>query len=109
MQESYKSSFFPNRKITKYEAFRTRLLFKKTNLLRLIRVIVPSFKPYFWESLTPRQKYFFSANLMALTLEQGTYDFLNAFLDNRDITFNESNVIIYDETINLNYLNSKAL
>ena len=108
-QEFYQSFCFPNRTITKYEPLTTRLLFKKTNILRLIRVIVPSFKPYFWESLTPRQKYFFSANLMALTLEQGTYDFLNAFLDNRDITFNESNVIIYDETINLNYLNSKAL
>lgn len=109
LQESYKSSFFPNRKITKYEAFRTRLLFKKTNLLRLIRVIVPIFKPSFWESLTSRQKYFFSANLISLTLKKGTYHFLNAFLkDNSSITFSETNIIIYGETINLNSLNSEA-
>ncbi len=104
-QKIYYSFFFRDRKITQNEALTAQLVFKKTNLLRLIRVILPIFQPSFWETLTPRQRYFFSANLMALMLEKGTYYYLNAFLDNNTITFTETSVIINEEMFNFNQLN----
>lgn len=108
-QSYYESFCNRNRKITQYEDSTTLLLFKKTNLLRLIRVIVPIFKPSFWETLTPRQRYFFSANLMALTLQKGTYRYLNTFLDsnNNTISFTENSVIINEENVSFNHLNIK--
>jgi hypothetical protein len=59
----------------------TKLFYNKTNLLRLIRLLVNLYNASFWDSLPPFRRFAFCKKLIHLTLSSGTYKYLNALME----------------------------
>lgn len=59
----------------------TTLFYNKTNLLRLIRLLVNIYNASFWNALPPFRKFAFCKKLIQLTLSSGTYKYLNALME----------------------------
>jgi hypothetical protein len=97
-----------NRPITEYSIYPTQIFFDKTNLIKLVRLIMGSYHTSFWESLTPRQKYFFLKEIIRLSRTYGSYDYINALLDDKqNFSFCEDSkeIKILNQTFRLDHIN----
>jgi hypothetical protein len=97
-----------DRPINENMFYPTRILFNKTNLSRIVRLLMGSYHTRFWESLKPRQKYFFLKEIIRLSRTYGSYDYINALLDDKqNFSFCEDSkeIKILNQTFRLDHLN----
>jgi hypothetical protein len=102
-QEANRIFFSKDRPINDAMLLPTQIYFNKTNLSRVIRLIVASYQPGFWEETLPREKFLFTNKLINLTWTEGSYRYINALFDDENFSFCQESkkVQILNQTFSL--------
>jgi hypothetical protein len=79
-QKNLETVFFPNRSL-QYPLFGLQgIFFNKSNLLKITRLLLNVYNPQFWNSLKPEYRFEFCQKIISLTLQFGTYNYINSLL-----------------------------
>jgi hypothetical protein len=93
--------FNPNEAINEHSLLSTQQFFKKTNLCRVIRILMELYNHSFWSKLSPREKYFFTKNMLEFTRKEGSFRYINALFDNVNYCKEAKQISISGKTFSL--------